>query len=115
MAGQRGGGMRVEEAWRENPKEEKAERQGKKENTEEWTTLTRRPELRRAIQLPGFSSARSWGFWGLLPPGPHLSLAWLASGSLSRLRLCAPLSQPLDSEKSTLVLGRGGGRKQKRR
>lgn len=26
------------------------------------------PELRRAIQLLGFSSARSQGFWGPLPP-----------------------------------------------
>lgn len=70
MVGQSGRGRESgwkEEAWRENP-EEKAERQERKD-AEGWTTLTGRPELRRAIQLPGFSSARSQGFWGPLPPG----------------------------------------------
>ena len=66
-----------------------------------------RPELRRVIQLPGFWSARSQGFWGPLPPpvptspqpgGPPAFLALGLRGG---------------SGKPTLVLGRSRGRMQK--
>lgn len=77
---------------------------GKERGGGGWTTPTGRPALRRAIQLPCFSSARPPGFWGPLPPGspPGLSLASLQ----------ALLAKPWDSEEPTPVLGRGRGRKQ---
>lgn len=49
-----------------------------------------RPELPRAIQLPGFFSAQSQGFWGPLPPGspplPSRARGWV-SGSPPRATL----------------------------
>lgn len=98
-----------EEAWKENP-EGKAEA-GREEERRRRFNSRLRPALQRAIQLPGFSSARSQGFWGPLPPGsPPLP-------SQAGSRVCASPSRaslsPWTQMSPPLVLGRCGGRVQR--
>lgn len=86
--GNGGGSMTVEEAWRENPEEEKAERQGQKKDAEGWTTLGDRSSgARSSSRVFSLVGPRASGV--PFPPGPHLFLARRAAGSLPLLH--APL------------------------
>lgn len=87
--GNGGGSMTVEEAWRENPEEENAERQGQKKDAEGWTTLGDRSSgARSSSRVFSLVGPRASGV--PFPPGPHLFLARRAAGSLPLLH--APLS-----------------------
>ena len=108
-----GGRRTVRVAERGGP--ERKPRDGESRETRRRMDNSGSPELRRAIQLLGFSSSRSQSFWGPLPPRvptspppggqPGLCLA-SARGSLS-------LGFRGGSGKPTLVLGRGKERRQK--